>query len=163
MRVAVRASTTTPTNYIKHTRSTLLFTNIILALVGTAILLYSAVAYIEYEKAIKPPPSPTIVTTRRLLFNTAETPQPWFVEATALAGGLTVFTALLGIMAGCFPNVWTVNTYSFSLSALITGQLGMLFAILVDKSWQTWPPDPSGEYDKVLRRSEHLSATNPPL
>lgn len=36
----------------------------------------------------------------------------------------------------------------------------MLFAILIDKSWQTWPPDPSGEYDKVWQ-SWGLSVLHP--
>lgn len=32
----------------------------------------------------------------------------------------------------------------------------MLFAILIDKSWQTWPPDPSGEYQKVRDGGESV-------
>lgn len=125
MRVAVRASTTHTTHaLIIHPRSTLLFTNGVLALVGMAIVMYSAVAYIEYERAIKPTPSPPVTANhlRRLQWAT-DTPHPWFVEATAAVGGVTVFTAMLGIMAGCYPNVWTLNTYSCSLGALITGTL----------------------------------------
>lgn len=109
------------------------------------IVVYSAVAYIEYERAIKPPPSAAILATRRLHSST-ETPQPWFVEATALAGGVTVFTALLGIMAGCYPNVWTLNTYSFSLSGLITGRLCACERVIcIPLSWSS----PAGQDNLV--------------
>lgn len=133
-----------------HPRSALLFTNTVLGLVGLLILAYAALAYIEYECAIKPPSGhqeyhqqhlvvdstvvahdPSTTTTRSestqhtilYTYNSSNTttPHPWFVEATAAAGALTVVTAALGMLAGCHPNVWTLNTYSFSLSAVVIG------------------------------------------
>lgn len=107
-----------------------------LGLVGIVILAYAALVYIEYERAIKPPsaaafslpydaPSALLTSHHHTIItnNKTTTPHPWFVEATAAAGLLTVGTAMLGTLAGCYPNVWTLNTYSFSLSAVVVGMV----------------------------------------
>lgn len=117
-------------------RSTLLFTNSLLGVVGIVILCYAAFAYAEFHRAVSPP-------------HKGKVPYPWFIAATAGTGGTTTLTASAGVLAACTLHSYALNLYAVMLAAILTGQLGFALIVFVDKGWRKWPPDPSGEYDKL--------------